>query len=72
MTMWNESFSAELYARLLLDQNQEEDVFDVWVGNEDECVKLAGVFEQRFKCTVYRDKAGSLTVCCPDVTFGND
>jgi len=65
MTTWRRGFSAELYSRILLDQNEEEDVFDVWVANDEELESLAGAFERIHRCTVIRDRAGFITVCQP-------
>jgi hypothetical protein len=59
------TFMPELYAGLLLDQNREEDVFDVWVGNEAELKLLAFVFEQRYNCAVIPGQDGFITVCLP-------
>ena len=59
------TFMPELYAGLLLDQNQEEDVFDVWVGNEAEQKLLAFVFEQQYNCAVILGQGGYMTVCLP-------
>lgn len=63
---WLRGFSAELYSRILLDQNEEEDVFDVWVANKEELESLAGAFESIHRCTVIRDCSGFITVCLPN------
>lgn len=66
--LWPKSFAPELFAGLLLDQNCENDVFDVWVGNERELESLAIAFEHEFKCTVIRHPT-VLTVCCPAADY---
>jgi hypothetical protein len=70
--MWTKGFSAEMYAGLLLNQNAEEDVFDVWVGNEEELKRIAGAFESAYNCTVIRENARFITVCCPEAAVPID
>lgn len=67
MTVWPNVFSPELFARLLLDQNQEWDVFDVWIGNAQELESIASVFESQFNCTVIRQGTATMKVCCPPI-----
>jgi len=67
-TLWPKTFAPELFAGILLDQNAERDVFEVWVGNESEQESLALAFEQVYKCTVMRHP-GVLTVCLPAVDY---
>ena len=64
LTLWPRTFAPELFAGILLDQNCERDVFEVWVGNQHELEGLAHAFEDMYKCTVLRHP-GILTVCCP-------
>ena len=65
MNIWPTAFKAELFAGLLLDQNCEHDVFEVWVGSERELRSLAHVLEDQYKCTVIRENPSRITVCCP-------
>ncbi|HEY3780129.1 MAG TPA: hypothetical protein VGL56_03520 [Fimbriimonadaceae bacterium] len=67
--MWTKGFSAEMYAGLLLNQNAENEVFDVWVGNEEELTRIAGAFESTYNCTVIREHARMITVCCPEAAL---
>lgn len=63
--LWPTYFSPEVFAGLLLDQNAENDVFEVWVGDEEELARLANVFERVYRCGVIRDTPKQITVCCP-------
>jgi hypothetical protein len=65
MMVWRKGFTPELYSRILLDQNDEEDTFDVFVPNDDELESIAGAFERIHRCTVIRDGNGYITVCLP-------
>jgi len=69
--VWPKTFVAEVFAGLLLDQNAEHEMFDVWVGNEEELTRLAGVFESIYRCTVIRDTPSIITVCCPAASIAD-
>ncbi len=61
-----------MYAGLLLSQNAEHDVFDVWVGNEEELIKIAGAFEYTYNCTVIQGTSKLITVCLPEAALPAD
>jgi putative heme iron utilization protein len=65
MTLWPKKFSGELYAHILLTQNEDEDMFDVYVSNEEELESIAKAIERAHMCTVIRDGGGYITVCLP-------